>query len=77
MHQKQQSSETETYNRSHAPPLILVLIFKQMPCSFHTAGKNTNYMLRLQNTVYVISFLQETEEKNMKPEPAKKQSPLN
>jgi hypothetical protein len=27
-------------------------------------------MLRVQNTVYVISFLQETEEKNMKPEPA-------
>jgi hypothetical protein len=40
-HQKQQSSETETYNRSRDPPPILFLIMKQMPCSFHTAVKNT------------------------------------
>jgi len=38
---KKQGSETETYNRSHAPLPILFLIFKQMPCSFHIAGKNT------------------------------------
>ena len=82
MHQKPQSSKTETYNRSHAPPLILFSIFKQITCSFLHGRKE--YILNAETTKHSVCYLiftrnrkkKKKKKKTMKPEPAKKKVPL-